>query len=120
MTVVESQAQIVIGIMEAAPMAERILVVEDEEPIRKIIVSMLRTVNFECHEAADGLEALALLESGDEFSLVLSSLKMPNLDGLGLLERVKDKYPDIPVVIVTSLYQTSVVLTAMRNGAYDY
>jgi diguanylate cyclase (GGDEF)-like protein/putative nucleotidyltransferase with HDIG domain len=101
-------------------MAERILVVEDEEPIRKIIVSMLRTVNFECHEAADGLEALALLESGDEFSLVLSSLKMPNLDGLGLLERVKDKYPDIPVVIVTSLYQTSVVLTAMRNGAYDY
>jgi putative nucleotidyltransferase with HDIG domain len=39
---------------------------------------------------------------------------------MGLLERIKDKYPDIPVVIVTSLYKTSVVLTAMRNGAYDY
>jgi putative nucleotidyltransferase with HDIG domain len=101
-------------------MADRILVAEDEEPIRKIIVSMLRTANFECHEAADGLEALALLESGNEFSLVLSSLMMPNLDGMGLLERIKDKYPDIPVVIVTSLYKTSVVLTAMRNGAYDY
>ena len=101
-------------------MAERILVVEDEEPIRKIIVSMLRTAKFESEEAADGLEALAVLESGKEFELVLSNLMMPNLDGIGLLERVKDKYPDMPVVIVTGVHDISVALAAMRNGAYDY
>jgi diguanylate cyclase (GGDEF)-like protein/putative nucleotidyltransferase with HDIG domain len=101
-------------------MATRILVAEDEEPIRKIIVSILRTAKFDCQEAADGLEAITMLDSGREFELVLSSLMMPNLDGMGLLERVKDKYPDIPVVIVTSLHETSVVLAAIRNGAYDY
>jgi two-component system response regulator AtoC len=98
-------------------MATRILVAEDEEPIRKIIVSILRTAKFDCQEAADGLEAITMLDSGREFELVLSSLMMPNLDGMGLLERVKDKYPDIPVVIVTSLHETSVVLAAIRNGA---
>ena len=101
-------------------MAERILVVDDEEPIRKIIVSMLRTAKFESEEAADGLEALAVLESGKEFELVLSNLMMPNLDGIGLLERVKDKYPDMPVVIVTGVHDISFALAAMRNGAYDY
>jgi cyclic di-GMP phosphodiesterase len=101
-------------------MAERILVVEDEEPIRKIIVSMLRTAKFECQEAADGLEALAVLDSGKEFELVLSNLMMPNLDRIGLLERVKDKYPDTPVVIVTAVRDISVALAAIRNGAYDY
>lgn len=101
-------------------MAERILVVEDEEAIRKIVVSMLRSANFECQEAGDGLEALALLDSGKEFELVLSNLMMPNLDGIGLLERVKGKYPDIPVVIVTAVHDISVALAAIRNGAYDY
>ena len=94
-------------------MAERILVVEDEEPIRKIIVSMFRTANFESEEAADGLEALAVLESGKEFELVLSNLMMPNLDGIGLLERVKNKYPDTPVVIFTAVHDISVALAAI-------
>ena len=101
-------------------MATRILVVEDDGGILKIVVSMLKAAGYECQEAGDGLEALAVLESGKGFALVLSNLMTPNLDGIRLLERVKDKYPDIPVVITSSLYETSVVLTAIRNGAYDY
>ena len=50
-------------------MAERILVVDDEEPIREVIVSILVSANYECRDAADGLQALALLESGETFDL---------------------------------------------------
>jgi putative nucleotidyltransferase with HDIG domain len=116
-------------------MPERILVVDDEEDIRKMIISMLASAsscdrqdgreallagNYDCREAGDGLEALKVLNSGEEFDLVLVDLVMPNLDGMALLERTKDKYPDLPVVIVTEVNDVSVALHALRNGAYDY
>jgi CheY-like chemotaxis protein len=101
-------------------MAGRILVVDDEETIRKIIISMLASANFECHEAGDGLEALTLLDSGEEFDLVLADLLMPNLDGIELLERISERYPDLPVVIVTAVHDIQVALQTLRNGAYDY
>ena len=100
--------------------AERILVVDDEKQICEIITSMLIAANYECREGASGLEALALLESGEQFDLMLSNLLMPELDGIGLLERTTDKYPDMPVVMVTGVRDVSVALSAMRNGAFDY
>ncbi len=99
--------------------AERILVIGDEEPLRRIIVRMLTDAGYQCREA-DGLEALALLESDTGFELVLSSLMMLGLDGIGLLERVKEKCPEIPVVIMSAVDHVGVVLGAIRNGAYDY
>ena len=99
---------------------ERILVVDDEEPIRDIVSSMLTAANYKCRQAGSGLEALALLESGDEFELMLSDLMMADLDGIGLLERSKEKFPDMPVVMVTAVHDISVALAALRNGAYDY
>jgi putative nucleotidyltransferase with HDIG domain len=101
-------------------MAERILVVDDEEPIREIVSSMLRTAGFTCTQAASGREATAILESGDEFELMLTDIMMPDVDGIALLERAKERYPDMPVVLVTALHDISVALAAIRNGAYDY
>jgi putative nucleotidyltransferase with HDIG domain len=66
------------------------------------------------------LEALALLNSGEQFELMLSDLMMAELDGIGLLERTKETYPDMPVVMVTAVHDISVALAAIRNGAYDY
>src|ERR1043166_5478262 len=100
--------------------AERILVVDDEETIREIVCSMLTSCNYQCKQAASGLEALAILESGDEFELMLSDLMMAGLDGNGLLEKSKEKYPDMPVVMGTARHDISVALAAIRNGAYDY
>jgi putative nucleotidyltransferase with HDIG domain len=100
--------------------AERILVVDDEETIREIVCSMLSSCNYQCKQAGSGLEALAILESGDEFELMLSDLMMAGLDGNGLLEKSKEKYPDMPVVMVTAVHDISVALAAIRNGAYDY
>src|SRR5947207_1056122 len=99
---------------------ERILVVDDEEPIREIVSSMLTNANYDCRRAASGREALALLESGDEFELMLSDLMMAELDGIALLERTKERFPDMPVVMVTAVHDISVALAAIRNGAYDY
>jgi putative nucleotidyltransferase with HDIG domain len=101
-------------------MPDRILVVDDEEPIREIVASMLGTAGYACKQAASGMEALAVLTSGEEFELMLSDLMMADLDGIGLLERTKEKYPDMPVVMVTAVHDISVALAAIRNGAYDY
>src|SRR6202041_2891446 len=101
-------------------MPDRILAVDDEEPIREIVASMLGTAGYACKQAASGMEALAVLTSGEEFELMLSDLMMADLDGIGLLERTKEKYPDMPVVMVTAVHDISVALAAIRNGAYDY
>src|SRR3974390_1988080 len=101
-------------------MPDRILVVDDEEPIREIVASMLGTAGYACKQAGSGMEALAVLTSGEQFELMLSDLMMADLDGIGLLERTKEKYPDMPVVMVTAVHDISVALAAIRNGAYDY
>jgi len=101
-------------------MPDRILVVDDEEPIREIIDSMLTAAGYACKQAGSGMEALAVLTSGEEFELMLSDLMMADLDGIGLLERTKERFPDMPVVMVTAVHDISVALAAIRNGAYDY
>ena len=81
---------------------------------------MLGAAGYHCQQAGSGMEALAVLTSGENFELMLSDLMMADLDGIGLLERTKEKYPDMPVVMVTAVHDISVALAAIRNGAYDY
>lgn len=100
--------------------ADRILIVDDEEPIRDFVSAMLSSANFVCKQAASGKEALALLDSGEEYELMLSDLMMPVMDGIALLEASKERYPDMPVVMVTAVTDVSIALNAIRNGAYDY
>jgi len=99
---------------------DRILVVDDEETIREIVSSMLAGAHFQTRQAASGIGALAILESGEEFDLVLSDLMMAEMDGIALLERAKERYPDMPIVMVTAVHDIQVALQALRNGAYDY
>ena len=94
------------------PTTERILVVDDEEPIREIVCSMLTAQGkYTCLQASSGEEALALLESGEQFALMLSDLMMTGMDGLALLERAKERTPDMPVVMVTAVHDISVALS---------
>src|SRR5579859_2146882 len=100
--------------------AERILIVDDEDSIREVVSSMLTSSNFVCTQAQSGKEALALLQSGEEFELMLSDMMMPIMDGEALLAATKERFPDMPVVMVTAMHDISVALNAIRNGAYDY
>jgi putative nucleotidyltransferase with HDIG domain len=116
----KSEMETIRGTLGAAMPAERILVVDDEDAIREIVCSMLAAANYKTRQASSGLKALALLDAGEEFELMLSDLMMADLDGIGLLERTKEGYPDMPVVMVTAVHDISVALAAIRNGAYDY
>ncbi|HKW19091.1 MAG TPA: HD domain-containing phosphohydrolase [Terriglobales bacterium] len=100
--------------------AERILIVDDEEPIRDFVTAMLSSANYACSQAESGKEALELLSYGKEFELMLTDLMMPEMDGIALLEASKERFPDMPVIMVTAVTDVSVALGAIRNGAYDY
>src|SRR3982750_29982 len=99
---------------------QRVLVVDDEESIREIVASMLAAAGYVTRQASSGMEALNILNSGEEFDLMLSDLMMRDLDGIGLLEQTKTGYPELPVIMVTAVHDISVALAAIRNGAYDY
>ncbi len=100
--------------------SERILVVDDEPAIRGVVVSMLHSAGYRCTPATSGHDALSMLQSGAEFELMLSDLMMPDMDGSALLERSKEQFPDMQVVMVTAVHDVSAALSAIRHGAYDY
>jgi DNA-binding NtrC family response regulator len=99
---------------------ERILIVDGDEGVRDIFSSMLTSAGYQCRTADGGIEALAILKSGEEFDLLTSELYMPDGDGMVLLERTKDRFPDIPFVMVTGTYDDAVIAAAYREGVYDY
>ncbi len=99
---------------------ERILVVDDEDSIRDVVCSMLNSKGYRCTEAASGTQAMKILAAGAEFELMLTDLMMAEMDGMALLERTKQSFPDMPIIMVTAVHDISVALPAIRNGAYDY
>ncbi|MBI3476935.1 MAG: response regulator [Acidobacteria bacterium] len=101
-------------------MVERILIVDDEETICEIISSMLVGAGYECQATTSGVEALAWLRSGAPFDLIVSDMMRPGLDGPALLERVLAEFPAIPLIFATSVYDHSIALAALRNGARGY
>ena len=70
--------------------------------------------------ASGGFEALEKLEKGSGYDLVITDLKMPKMNGLELLESIKEKWPDIPVVILTAYGTVESAVEAIKKGAYDY
>ncbi len=96
-----------------------ILIVDDEEHIRKIMSIMLGKHGYQCRTAASGEEALALI-GRESFDAVLTDLKMPGIDGLELLARLKADYPELVVVMVTAFASMDTAIQAMKAGAYDY
>jgi putative nucleotidyltransferase with HDIG domain len=105
--------------MSDSELAARILVVNDEAAILEYVVSVLTWAGYQCATAADGLEALAVLDSGQEFELLLSNFMMPNLDGIGLLERTHERFPDMTFVLESGMQDASVFSAAIEKGAYD-
>ena len=101
-------------------LGKRILVVDDEEPIRVIVGSILESAGFRCLLAESGNHALALLDSGENVDLITSCLLMADLDGLSLLEQVKRKYPYIPFAVLSAINDLSVFEALFRIGASDY
>jgi putative nucleotidyltransferase with HDIG domain len=98
---------------------EHILIVDDEEAIREVVSTLLESQGYRCTLAANGLLATQHLKS-DSPDLVLSDMVMPEMDGLKLLEFIRARDKDIPVIMVTAMHDLSTALDAIRCGAYDY
>jgi len=96
-----------------------ILVVDDEEIARKNLEHVLSKEHYEVVTAADGADALRKLEA-HEFDVVITDLKMASLDGMELLEKVGERYPDIKVIVVTGFASISSAIEAVKKGAFDY
>ncbi len=98
---------------------ERILVVDDEEIARENLVHSLTKAGYRAAAAADGRQALAAL--GEEpCDLVLTDLRMPEMDGMELLAAIKRRYPEVEVIVVTGHAAVDSAVAAMRLGAFTY
>lgn len=99
----------------------KILFVDDEPAYRRSFQSTLRKweLELEVKTASDGLEALDILESFDA-DIVFTDFRMPRMDGLALLENIRERYPDTFVLMLTGVDSTKDVVAAMKAGAYDY
>ncbi|OLC99496.1 MAG: two-component system response regulator [Acidobacteria bacterium] len=98
---------------------ETILVVDDEEAIREVVSTMLESKGYRCAVAHNGRAAQEQIKR-DTPDLVLSDMIMPEMDGIKLLEWVRQYDPDVPVIMVTAIHDISTALEAIRRGAYDY
>ena len=99
----------------------RILIVDDERNIRRVLQALLEADGYEVEAAADGDEARATLRRSDAgFDAILTDLRMPGSDGLQLLRWARASHPDTPVVMVTAHGTVDVAVEAMRAGAYDF
>ncbi|MCM3690588.1 response regulator transcription factor [Neobacillus niacini] len=97
----------------------KILVVEDEIPIRKLIVFNLQRSNFEVLEAGDGKEAIKLV-SDQSPSLVLLDLMLPDMDGFEICTKLRESHPELPIVIVSARGQDMEKIMGLELGADDY
>ena len=96
------------------------LIVDDEPSVRRSLVRMLQAQGFHCFEAGSGREALGLLESLGEAPLVISDMRMPELDGIGLLEAVRQRFPDTSVIMLTGMGETTTAVDCLHMGAADF
>jgi two-component system response regulator AtoC len=97
---------------------KRILIADDELNMRRVLEAILRRVGYEVVTAANGNEALAQMNR--DINMVITDLKMPILDGMGLLRRLSADYPDVPVVMITAHGSVENAVEAVKLGAFDY
>jgi len=98
---------------------KRILVVDDEEDILGLLSELLQRWGFEADTVTNGREALERFH-GRDFDLVLTDLKMPDMDGLELLRRIREENPRVPVLMLTGFPTVDSAVQAIQEGAYDY
>jgi len=97
----------------------RLLIVDDEQSIRRLCVTVGEALGFVCLEAASGESALAVLEE-QPAHMILTDMVMPNMSGLEFLEKVKKMLPRTEVAVMTGHGSVETAVQAMKLGAYDY
>ncbi|MGB0837184.1 MAG: sigma-54-dependent transcriptional regulator [Flavobacteriaceae bacterium] len=99
----------------------KILIIEDEAAIRRVLKRIISEESEDYHveEAEDGLTGLEMIMKQD-YDLVMSDIKMPKMDGVEVLTKIKEIKPEIPVVMISGHGDLDTAVNTMRMGAYDY
>lgn len=100
--------------------APTLLIVEDEERMRRLLELVLKPVGYELLLARSGAEAIRLIQDHGAFDLIVTDLQLGSLSGMDVLESARQHLPDVPVLIVTGYGTVKSAVEAMQKGAYDY
>ena len=100
---------------------KKLLLIEDEEPIRRVLVRILSEENddyriTECEDGKSGFNAL----KKEDFDLVLCDIKMPKMDGVEVLQKTREEGINVPFIMLTGHGNVSTAVEAMKSGAYDF
>jgi len=98
---------------------EKILIVDDDHEVREMLGGNIALFGYEYDTAEDGLAAIDKLK-GDNFSIVISDIKMPNFDGIQLLQYIRKNYPFVDVIIVTGFGDKYSYVDVIKEGASDF
>ena len=97
----------------------RILVVDDEPSVRRVISRYLTAEGYDCAQAASGEEAWQALQEGN-FSLLLTDIMMPGMSGIELLTKTREQLPDVAVIVITAVDDRATAVHSLEIGAYGY
>ena len=95
----------------------KILVADDEQNLRRVLVALLRRDGHEVLQAASGLEAIERLADVD---VVITDLRMPGADGMEVLRSASKNHPHVPVIMITAYGSVGQAVEAIKAGAFDY
>jgi DNA-binding NtrC family response regulator len=97
----------------------RILIVDDEPPVREVLTVFLENRGYDAHAVEDGESALAWLESNRP-DMVLLDVRMPGMNGLEVLREATRLHPDLPVIMISGYADEDIAREALNQGAYDF
>lgn len=98
-------------------MADKILVIDDEEKIRKLLSLNLESEGYQVDTCSNGKEGLERLQQDDSYNCILTDLQMPEMDGMLFLKQAKELFPSIPVIMVTGQATVDRAIEALKLGA---
>lgn len=102
------------------PSVRRVLVVDDEDSIRRALATFLGTLGYEVTTASSGEEALAAVNTGPNFSLMLCDIRMPGMSGVQLVPKVLEIDPDVAIMMLSAVNDASTTTDVLSSGAMDY
>jgi DNA-binding NtrC family response regulator len=102
------------------PQRARILLADDEINLRKVLGAILTRDGYEVVEAADGEQALDQVAANEHLAVLITDLRMPKLDGMGVLRKVVADHPELPVIMITAHGSVDSAVEAVKLGAFDY
>jgi len=98
-----------------------ILVIDDDEEIRKVLGILLKQTGYDFVEASDAETTFQILrDRGNEIGVVICDIKMPKVSGIDILERIRQEFDTLPVIVLSGLVDLNVAVEVMKKGAFDF